>query len=149
MRSCLHRIVLASGTIVFLFACGQLGTDAPTGPPPSINDTMISVITPATNTLWGVEDPTSDGDWKSLRDAADATLAATKMIKHGGSGANDTEWARNPEWQAFADTMLAAAQDAREAIEQRDLEALLEANDVLYPPCENCHNRFHPGLNQQ
>lgn len=112
----------------------------------TINELMTTVITPATDTLWGVEDPQTDGDWKVLEDAALVTIRAGLQVQKGGKGPNDNSWAAEPEWQAFAKEMTKAAEDGLQAIRDRNLDALFEANDVLYPPCENCHLKFNPGV---
>lgn len=114
----------------------------------SINELMTTVVTPATNTLWGVEDPQTDAEWKILEDAARATIDAGLQVQKGGSGPNDNSWAAEAEWQAFAKEMTKAAQDGLLAIRGKNLDALYEANDVLYPPCEGCHLKFHPGVAQ-
>lgn len=110
---------------------------------------MTNVITPASNTLWSVEDPQSDAEWQDLADAAIALVDASESIGRGGSGPNDMEWAADPAWQAFLDTLTGAARAARDAAVAKDLDSLLGANDVLYPPCEECHLQFHPDVRQQ
>jgi len=112
----------------------------------SVNELMVSAITPATNTLWGVDSPQTDAEWQKLDEAAVVVIAATTLISDGAAGPNDKAWAANPQWQAYAATMLQAAQNMRVAIEARDLEALLAENDAIYPPCEECHMAFHPGM---
>jgi hypothetical protein len=114
----------------------------------SVNETMVSVITPATDYLWQMQDPQSDDDWKRLQDAAAVVIAAGSLIRQGGAGPNDDEWAADPAWQAFTDRMVDAAVDARIAARNKNLDALLEAGNVLYPPCEECHRQFHPGIRQ-
>jgi hypothetical protein len=132
----------------FLAALGLLLLSACTRKPPttSINDLMLDVVTPATNTLWGVEDPQNDADWSVFIAAASRVIDAGEQIKRGGNGPNDMTWAADPDWQAFADRLIDAANDARGAAETQDLDALFNANDVLYPPCEECHIQFHPGV---
>lgn len=115
-------------------------------PESSINELMLDVVTPATNTLWGVADPQTDADWNVFVVAASQVIAAGEQIKRGGSGPDDMTWAADPAWQAFADTLIAAANNARDAANAKNLDALFEANDVLYPPCEECHIQFHPGV---
>ena len=114
--------------------------------PDSVNDVMISVIAPATNTLWGIDDPQTDDDWQIFIDAADAVIATATEIKGGGAGPSDQQWAASPDWQAFADRLIAAGTDARKAALDKDVEAMFAAGDILYPPCEECHIQFHPGL---
>ena len=115
-------------------------------PESSINELMLDVVTPTTNTLWGVTDPQTDADWNVFVVAASQVIAAGEQIKRGGSGPDDMTWAADPAWQAFADRLIDAANDARDAASAKNLDALFEANDVLYPPCEECHIQFHPGV---
>jgi len=115
-------------------------------PTMSVNDLMVTVVTPATNTLWGIEDPQTDADWQVFEDAAEVVINAGKTIKVGGTGPNDNQWAGDPDWQAFADRLIGAGNDARTAAQNKDLEAMYTAGEVLYPPCEECHIQFHPGV---
>ena len=115
-------------------------------PTMSVNDLMVTIVTPATNTLWGIEDPQGDEEWQVFIDAANAVIEAGRTIKVGGTGPNDAGWAADPEWQAFADRLIGAGVDARSAAENRDVDAMYTAGEVLYPPCEECHIKFHPGV---
>ena len=112
----------------------------------SVNWMMLNVITPASNTLWGVEDPSSDAEWQELADAATRIIDVVAQLRKDGSGPFDQEWSADPAWQAFLDTLAGAARDAQKAATDNDLDALFNANDVLYPPCEECHLQFHPGV---
>jgi cytochrome c556 len=139
--------IIGTGFIVMLaVSCG--GDAEPPAPTISINDLMTNIVTPATNTLWGVEDPQTDEEWKVLEDAALETIRAGRQAQRGGTGPNDNTWAADEVWQGYAREMTAAAEAGLEAIRARNLDALFEANDVLYPPCENCHLKFHPGVAQ-
>ena len=115
----------------------------------TILELMESVITPTTNILWGVEDPKTDEDWKPLEDAAIAVIASGTLMNLGGTGPNDNEWVKDPAWRAFSQIVTNAGIDALKAIRARDLEALFEAGNVLYPPCEACHLQFNPGVINQ
>ena len=132
-------------SVLTIAAMAFADTEVP-APTMSINDLMVTVVTPATNTLWGIEDPQSDAEWQVFIDAADTVINAGRTIKIGGTGPNDSTWASEDEWQSFADALINAGRVAREAAENRDLDAMFNAGDVLYPPCEECHNRFHPGV---
>lgn len=113
----------------------------------SIKELMEKTITPATNTLWNAfEPPTEDAEWVALEEAAVTLLAAANVVALGGTGPMDNEWARQPGWQAYNQVMIDAGRDALEAIRNRDHDALLAAGDVLYPPCEGCHQQFNPGV---
>ena len=142
------RFLIVLPTILFMAACSSGDDQADSAPVPtmSINDLMITVVTPATDTLWGIEDPQTDEEWQVFVDAAESVIDAAKIIKVGGTGPGDNEWAQNPEWQAFADQLIGAGEDARRAAQNRDVEAMYTAGEVLYPPCEECHIAFHPGV---
>lgn len=121
-------------------------------PPPTpmpVLTLMADVVTPATNTLRSVENPPSDTEWRELAEAAELTMRAFREIKNGGAGPYDMEWAADPRWQTYSDAAIAAAGAAREAIERRDLEALLEANGRLLAPCEACHVDFNINVNPE
>ena len=133
-----------SFSVAAVFALAQ-DDEVPT-PTMSVNDLMITIITPATNTLWGIEDPQTDEEWQVFVEAADAVIDAGRTIKVGGTGPNDGEWAASAAWDAFADQLIQAGIDARTAAGNRDVEAMFTAGEVLYPPCEECHIQFHPGV---
>jgi hypothetical protein len=113
----------------------------------SILDVMTNVVTPVTNTIWGVENPTTDEEWQVYLEAADELIAAAESVRNGGAGPNDAEWAADPAWRPFADALLSAAKEVRQAAEAQDLDAFITAaNDKMYPPCEECHLQFLPGM---
>jgi len=114
----------------------------------SIMDLMQSVITPVTNTMWSIEDPASDSDWKPFEAAARDLVTAARQVREGGTGPMDNEWAADPRWTAWTDIMLAAAEDAVTAAQAQNLDAYIEATNVMYPPCEECHLQFNPALQQ-
>jgi len=143
------KLIIASlAALVLLSACQSPTSDTAENPVPtmSINDLMVTVVTPATDTLWGIEDPQTDEDWQVFIDAADIVIEAGKTIKVGGTGPNDNDWASDPAWDAFADRLIGAGVDARNAANNKDVEAMYTAGGVLYPPCEECHIQFHPGM---
>ena len=144
LKMSMRKILL---TCISFFCVSTVSGDEPVAViSGSVNEVMISIIAPATNTLWGIDDPQTDEDWQVFIDAADAVIETVSEIKAGGAGPNDLQWAESPEWQAFADRLIAAGTDARKAAEDKDVEAMYAAGDILYPPCEECHIQFHPGL---
>lgn len=144
IEKCMKKFLLTS---IVLFCVSNVSGDEPAPViPNSVNDIMISIVAPATNTLWGIDDPQTDADWQVFIDAADAVIETATRIKDGGAGPSDALWAESPDWQAFADRLIAAGTDAREAAQDKDVDAMYAAGDILYPPCEECHIQFHPGL---
>jgi hypothetical protein len=85
----LARTVFFASCSALLFASCALATDKPT-----IVELMVLDVTPATDTLWGADDPQTDDEWQLLDDAADATIKAFQRAKKGGAGPNDNAWAR-------------------------------------------------------
>lgn len=115
----------------------------------SVLEVMENVITPATNILWAADAPQTDEEWKALDNAATTMVAITSFLKHGGNGPSDQDWASQPTWQALTISMDMAALQARQAIKDKNLEALLEAGNAIYEPCEVCHLQFNPGVIEQ
>jgi cytochrome c556 len=115
----------------------------------TIRDLMVTKVTPATDKLWGAEDPQTDAEWQELNDAADLVIEAFTQAKAGGGGPNDANWAGEENWQRHAEDVIAAAQLAKTAIAARNIDALWEAGDPLYTPCESCHQEYHPGVREE
>jgi len=112
-------------------------------------EVMIVTITPATDILWGVDDPQTDEDWQVLDDAAVTVIEAFERTRNGGAGPNDNTWAADAKFQTYIDEDIAASNAARTAIAAKDLDALFEAGDALYSPCENCHIDFNPAVSRE
>ena len=116
----------------------------------SVNDVMLNVITPATNTIWGIEDPQTDEEWSVYIDAAQTVVDAAMRIKAGGTGSEDANWAAAPEWQRYADILVESGREIGAAAARKDLDRLIEvSSDMMYPPCEECHFKFHPAMQDQ
>ena len=132
---------------LLLLAVGLLAdeNELPT-PTMSVNDLMVTVVAPATDTLWGIDDPQGDDEWQVYIDVAETVIEAGRTLKAGGTGPNDSDWATNDEWQAFADRLIEAGVIARTAAQNQDIEGMYRAGEDIYPPCEECHLKFHPGV---
>ena len=138
----MSRLLLATilGLLLYVTASGQTDVEM------SVNDFMVNVVAPTTDTIWGIEDPQTDEEWQVYIDAANKIIAAGATLRNGGTGPNDRAWAADPEWQAFVDQLVAAGNVAKAAAESKDLEGMWTAGEVIYPPCEECHIKFHPGV---
>ncbi|MEM9209469.1 MAG: hypothetical protein AAGA61_09495 [Pseudomonadota bacterium] len=147
MKTWRAPVVCAVLAAVALFvSLSAVGENEDSQPRQSVMVLMTTVITPATNTMWSIEAPATEAEWQTFAEAADAVIRAGRAVRHGGSGPHDDDWASNADWQAWADTMIAAAEAARTAAESKDVNAYIEATDVMYPPCEECHIAYNPGL---
>jgi hypothetical protein len=132
-----------------MVAAGDAQTSAPPADAPplvTIKEVMEMTITPATNTLWGVPEQPTDENWAALEQAAVTLVAASEVIARGGADHREVEWVRDSAWSAFNKAMANAGLDALKATRARNRDALLEAGDRLYPPCEGCHLQFNPGV---
>lgn len=146
-KRALATAAIALSAVTFAQAPAPDEAPRPTMP---IKQLMETTITDASNTIWGAyEPPESDEQWVELEKAALTLIDASKVNAVGGTGPMDQEWAKQPAWKPFNDAMLKAAEAALAAAKAKDHDALLEAGDVLYPPCEGCHLLFNPGVVNQ
>ena len=136
--------------VLLLSGCQNAASDDEQRVPTmSVNDLMVTIMTPATDTIWGIENPQTDEDWQVFIDAANVVIEAGETIKVGGTGPNDNDWAGDPAWDVFAERIIAAGADTIKAAESRDVDAMYAAGEALYSPCEECHIQFHPGFQEQ
>ena len=136
--------------LVTIFAVTLMAAAQDSKPNASVLAVMTDIVTPATNTIWGIEDPQADEEWQVFIGAAADLIDAAEQIKAGGSGPNDSAWAEDPEWQRFADVLVESGVEIQAAARNKDADTLMNvSNDKMYPPCEECHIKFHPGMQQQ
>ncbi|MSR19862.1 MAG: hypothetical protein EXR91_02640 [Gemmatimonadetes bacterium] len=110
--------------------------------------------------------PTSDEDWATLRRHAMTLVEATNLLLMEGRrvavpGSRsempgvDLEpeeieallSADRPAWNQFVGALHESGLVVLDAIDRRDVDALLVAGDQLDLTCENCHLRYwYPGL---
>ena len=109
----------------------------------SIKEIMNSLVTPATNTIWGAYQLETESQWQEVGHAATAVIAAANLLMLGGTGEGETEIAGEAEWQLYNQQLLAAARQVLVVVNKRDENALSQVgNDALYPPCESCHQAY-------
>ena len=115
----------------------------------TIMEAMVVTITPASDIIWGVEDPQTDEEWQVLDDAAVTLMETFEATRKGGGGPNDDAWASEAGFQVYIDQEMVALEQARAAIEARDLDGLFDAGGELYTPCEECHIDYNPGVAEE
>ena len=109
----------------------------------SVKEIMNSIVTPATNTIWGAYQLETESQWQEVDHAATAVIAAANLLMLGGTGEGETEIAGEAEWQLYNQQLLAAARQVLVVVNKRDENALSQVgNDALYPPCESCHQAY-------
>lgn len=112
----------------------------------TVMEAMVVTITPASDIIWGVEDPQTDEEWQVLDDAAVTLMETFEATRKGGGGPNDDAWASEAGFQVYIDQEMVALEQARAAIEARDLDGLFDAGGELYTPCEECHIDYNPAV---
>jgi hypothetical protein len=114
-------------------------------------------------TLQGTQEkaPKTDEDWKNLRRHAISLLEASNLLLVPGrhvakpdEKADDERVDLKPEeiearvkddpaaWTTSAQGLHDATLESLQAIEARDVKALLNAGDALDQACETCHRRY-------
>ena len=150
--------IIPMGAVILVLACNACANkvtvapiESPTEAQPQISilELMTTTIVPATNALWGIDEPQSDEEWQAYMSVADETIAAFEQTRMGGSGPNDAVWVADPRWTAYANEAILAGEQFKEAIQAQDMEAIWTAGDALLAPCSSCHNDFNPAVNNQ
>jgi len=130
------------GSIAILMSVSAGFADELT-PELSVKEIMNSILTPATNTIWGAYQLETESQWQEVGHAATAVIGAANLLMLGGTGEDETEIAGEAEWQRFNQQLLAAARQVLVAVDERDENALSQVgNDALYPPCESCYQAY-------
>ena len=131
-----------AGSIAILMSVSA-GLADELAPELSVKEIMNSIVTPATNTIWGAYQLETESQWQEVGHAATAVIGAANLLMLGGTGEGEAEIAGEAEWQRYNQQLLAAAQQVLLAVDKRDENALSQVgNDALYPPCESCHQAY-------
>ena len=119
---------------------------SPFKPVVSVNQVMVSVIDHNSHIIWDVgpksHAPKTDADWHALEHAAVTVAAAGSILMMGGTGEKDMAWAKDDAWKEHTQQMTDAGLQAVDAVQKKDLSALLTAGDNIVVACEACHNQF-------
>ena len=131
-----------AGSIAMLMSVSA-GLADELAPELSVKEVMNSIVTPATNTIWGAYQLETESQWQEVGHAATAVIGAANLLMLGGTGEGEAEIAGEAEWQRYNQQLLAAARQVLLAVDKRDENALSQVgNDALYPPCESCHQAY-------
>ncbi len=131
-----------AGSIAILMSVSA-GLADELAPELSVKEVMNSIVTPATNTIWGAYQLETESQWQEVGHAATAVIGAANLLMLGGTGEGEAEIAGEAEWQRYNQQLLAAARQVLVAVDKRDENALSQmGNDALYPPCESCHQAY-------
>ena len=132
------------GLIVFLASGIAFSQDqSPLQPLLTVRQMMNAIVAPTTATIWGAYELETDAEWQEIKNAALAVIGAGNLLKIGGSGLEEQLISQEKDWQAFNSEMIVAAEKVIEAVDAKDEDELfMVGNDLLYPPCESCHQQY-------
>lgn len=113
------------------------------------DELMHLVIEPAADVLWDsagwvltVEGetslvPTTDEEWLLVENAAGVIIASGDLLKIPHPSEE-----RGQLWSTYSDQLTEQGRIAREAILNRDGDALFQAGASLYQSCVQCHDDY-------
>ncbi len=114
-----------------------------------INAVMVALVDFAADGVWrpaASEMGLSDEQWLLAEQDAINLIASTTLITTPGTGANDAQWVKDPDWRRWATEMRTVSLEAKAAVDSRDQERLGLVGDRLVELCQACHQKFKPGL---
>ena len=110
----------------------------------SFNTLMVKFVDQAADPIWNaaVTPPKTDAEWEQVEYHAIQLATTGTLMRVGGTGMMDMEWAAAPDWAPFTDKMTQAALAAAQAARNKDVAALQTAGDEIVLNCEGCHRAF-------
>lgn len=110
----------------------------------SLNTLMVKFVDQAADPIWtaAVEPPKTDADWEQVEYHATQLATTGTLMRVGGTGAMDMEWASDPAWAPFTDKMTEAALRAAIAAREKNVAEIQAAGDEIVLNCEGCHRAF-------
>jgi hypothetical protein len=143
-------VALGLVCVTVLVGCGQPVEQSviPFKATASIHEFMVWGLEPAADVIWdnagyvitsdGEQDlqPTTQEGWDHVRNAATVVAESGNLLMMPGYAADQADWAE------YAQGMVAAGIQAREAAQAQDADALFQAGANLYSVCLACHNRY-------
>ena len=107
-------------------------------PPVRVLGLMKAIVIPASDAVFAVgkAPPKTDREWAAVESGAARLIEAGKSLEAEAPATGGANWTRFPK--AMAD----AAAVAGKAAKARNVDAVLDAGDVLYTTCEDCHRQY-------
>jgi hypothetical protein len=99
---------------------------------------MKAVVIPASDAVFvvGKGAPKNDKEWAAVESGA------AKLIDAGKTLANEAPATGGANWIKLSKAMADAAAVAGKAAKEKNVDAVLDAGDVLYTTCEDCHRQY-------
>jgi hypothetical protein len=151
--NCVFLVATAAASTLTL-ACAQTGDSPSVSPSPPFREVagikllMNSTVDPQSDILWdsvgtiltvdGEQEirPQTDEEWTAVRNAA-VVLAESGNLLMMERRAMDTG-----KWMDFSGSLIDSSEEALEAADARDPEALFEAGGHIYEACLACHETY-------
>ena len=110
----------------------------------SFNTLMVKFVDQAADPIWNaaVTPPKTDAEWEQLEFHAIQLATTGTLMRVGGTGSMDMEWASAPDWAPFTDKMTQASLAAAQAARNKDIGGIQAAGDEIVLNCEGCHRAF-------
>lgn len=127
----------AAAALTCVWALSVLPGEAESGF--GVTDVMDAMVVPASDALFGVgrAEPDSEEAWIALRHQAVILGEAGRALTAPGRS-------RGAEWDAWSVAMSDAAESAAQAIDARDVDAVLFAGGDIIESCTGCHRVYLP-----
>ena len=99
---------------------------------------MKSTVVPASDTVFAVgkRAPDTPQEWGAVENGAARLIDAAKSL------AAQPPPAAGGNWEKYSKAMSDGASTALKAAQARNVDAVLDAGDVLYTSCEDCHRQY-------
>ncbi len=160
----MNKILLACGLALAALAGGVAAAAEPPTPAPeaaakaspikpvtTFNILMVQFVDQAADAIWdaGVSPPKANCAWEQVEYHAIQLATTGTLLRVGGTGPLDNQWAAKPRFGLLADRMTDYALDAAKAAREKNAKALKIAGDNLVANCETCHRNFKPDIPTQ
>ncbi|MDP7339535.1 MAG: hypothetical protein QF786_09495 [Vicinamibacterales bacterium] len=102
----------------------------------SLKQIMEAMVVPTSDHLFNVgrQAPENDDDWTALRNSAVILAESGNLLLVGDRVKDDT-------WVSSAHALIEAGSVALKATEDRNVDAVLEAGNLLLDSCQSCHEK--------
>jgi hypothetical protein len=99
---------------------------------------MKSIIIPTSDAVFGVsaKPPKTDADWTVLQDAALTLAESGNLLIMRAPSANRANWIK------FSRALVDGGASAFKAAAAKNAEGVLNAGDVIYTACDDCHKQY-------
>ena len=144
----LSLLSVVASAVLFVLAI-RVGEQAPPAAPvATVKQIMRGMIAPVSTAIYnavsttvtekGTEDvqPRNDREWEAVASEAVALVEAANLLKVEGRAKDHGDWMR------MSDALAKAAMQSYRAAEQKSVEGLLAAGEVLNNSCDSCHRNY-------